>query len=243
MAYPHEILIVDDEKKVGKSLGRLLIMEDLAFEFLDNAVTALALIESRDKPFSLIISDQRMPDLQGTEFLEKTKAVCPDTIRFLLTGYSDMDTIMNSVNKGSVHKYINKPWDTDQLLADIRFALEEFEIIMENEKLLKIAVKKNKKLYNLDIGLMELTRAQNSEISRLDKEITGLEKQLEALSPASGHMPGQIIARMENFLEDQGAAAPEMIHRFFTAGIQLIYREFDELAKRNGFEMPREDIG
>ena len=89
----HTILIVDDEEKIGKSLGRLLRTIKIKYVYLDSGQSALERLKSTSTPFSLILSDQRMPGMTGADFLEKAKEIAPDTIRFLITGYADLPTV------------------------------------------------------------------------------------------------------------------------------------------------------
>ena len=84
--------------------------------------------------------------MTGLEFLEKAKGVFPDAIRFLLTGYSDMNAIVDAVNKGEIHRYLTKPWNDDDLLIQVRQSLEQFELAMENRRLRVLTYKQNKGL-------------------------------------------------------------------------------------------------
>ena len=104
------MLLVDDDAPTGKAIGRVLEREGLGYTFVDSAEEGIKVLENVEFPFSLILSDQRMPGMPGTEFLSRAKELAPDTIRYLITGYSEMDTIINAVNKGAVQHYISKPW-------------------------------------------------------------------------------------------------------------------------------------
>lgn len=75
-----------------------------------------------------------MPEMDGAQFLEKAKDIFPDAIRFLLTGYSDMDAIIDAVNKGEIHRYLTKPWNDDDLLLQIRQSLKQYELTLENRR-------------------------------------------------------------------------------------------------------------
>ncbi|MCK5099877.1 MAG: response regulator, partial [Desulfobacteraceae bacterium] len=148
--FDHTVLVVDDEEQVGKSLGRFLKSIGVKYVYMESGKLGLERMQAASKPFSLIISDQRMPGMTGAEFLEKAKAISPDTIRFLLTGYSEMDAITEAVNKGSIHKYISKPWDNKDFAEKIKSGLNQFELAMENDRLFKLAKDQNSKLYQLN---------------------------------------------------------------------------------------------
>jgi response regulator RpfG family c-di-GMP phosphodiesterase len=242
-AYDHKVLIVDDEKQVGKSIGRLLSREDIDFVYSDSGESALEEIRSSKTPFSLILSDQRMPGIQGTKLLEHAKKISPDTSRFLMTGYSDMETIIDSVNKGSVHRYIDKPWDNYELLESIKFGLKQYEKILENAQLLITVKKQNKELYALDTELMENVNSYNQEIEKLDRQIKIFEKQIRAETPTFEAFSDQIITQMEEAVLKNDQIDPEKINHFYSCCIKTIYKEFDEMAMRNGFEMPHTIAG
>jgi response regulator RpfG family c-di-GMP phosphodiesterase len=243
--FPHKILIVDDEKSVGKSLGRILMAEDIDFIYVESGVVALEEIKSAKEPFSIIISDQRMPGMQGTEFLEKAREIHPDTIRFLLTAYSDMDIIINSVNKGAIHKFINKPWDNDELLQLAKTYFKQYEEIFEGAQLLKIVKKQNKKLYDLDCEFMENITSYDKTLENLDLQIDALEQQItDAPSTSlSKKHSDKIIQQMQEVLIKKDKPDPVIIDKFYKCCIKNLYDEFEDIANRNGFEMPQTIAG
>jgi len=127
------ILVVDDEEA---------ILETMAFTFEDDYEVltsvspreALALLE-RDGPVAVVISDQRMPEMTGVEFLARVFALHPTTVRIILTGFADMDAIIKSINDGHVYAYITKPWEPDQLKQVVRRAVDHHALAVENERL------------------------------------------------------------------------------------------------------------
>ena len=128
LKYKHTILVVDDEKSITESLQRLFRKDRHQILMASNGQEGLELLQKREKPVSLIISDQRMPGMNGAQFLEKSKKISPETIRFLLTGYSDMDAIVAAINKGEIHRYLTKPWNDHDLMLHVRQSLEHYEL-------------------------------------------------------------------------------------------------------------------
>ena len=104
----HTILCVDDEVDNVEALERLFRKK---YNVLKATSGKEALTLIKDQPVSLIISDQRMPQMTGVQFLEKSLKTHPDTMRILLTGYTDIDSVIAAINSGQVYRYINKPWD------------------------------------------------------------------------------------------------------------------------------------
>jgi CheY-like chemotaxis protein len=121
-------MVVDDEKSSIKALHRLFRKEGHQIFTASNGQEGLEVLRKMKKPVSLIISDQRMPGMNGAQFLERAKKIFPDAIRFLLTGYSDMDAIVEAINKGEIHRYLTKPWDYNDLMLLVRQSLEQYEL-------------------------------------------------------------------------------------------------------------------
>ena len=234
----HTILIVDDEEKIGKSLGRLLRTIKIKYVYLDSGQSALERLKSTSTPFSLILSDQRMPGMTGAEFLEKAREIAPDTIRFLITGYADIDAVTDAVNKGAIHRYIAKPWDNDELLATVRYGLEQYALIMENHRLFQLAKSQNTQLYNLNISLKENTEKHKKMIIKLDQEIESLNNALNQESATP-----DIIDDIQAVLKEKKLFTEKGINTLYQAVINELYEQFQEIAVRNGFEMPDEISG
>src|SRR4030095_11280536 len=130
----HKILVVDDEPANLRLLRRVLGDEYETFT-ADGGAQALKILGDED--VSLIITDQRMPGMSGVQLLEASLAVRPDAIKILLTGYTDVQALIDAINAGRVYKYIPKPWDADELKLTVRRALETFELKKHNEQLVR----------------------------------------------------------------------------------------------------------
>lgn len=120
------ILLIDDEPMILTSLTRLL-EDDFDVSTAPDGFKALELIEKSE--FKVIICDQRMPGMLGHEVLKKAREISPKSIRILLTGYSDLDSIINSVNAGEVFRYINKPWKADNLVNIVKLGIQIYDKI------------------------------------------------------------------------------------------------------------------
>lgn len=128
------ILIVDDEEA---------ILETMVFTFEDeyevltaaSARAGLELLEAK-APVAVVISDQRMPEMTGVDFLTEVYQRHPDTTRIILTGFADMDAIIRAINTGHVYAYITKPWEHEELKQVVRRAAERHRLTVENERLM-----------------------------------------------------------------------------------------------------------
>ncbi|MBI9075272.1 MAG: HD domain-containing protein [Desulfatibacillum sp.] len=104
----------------------------------------------------------------------------PDAIRFLLTGYSEMEAIIQAVNQGQIHRYLNKPWKDEDLLIQVRQALEQFEMAMENKRLLALVARQNAKLRELNTSLEEKVKERTREVIKKNNQLSEMNKDLES---------------------------------------------------------------
>ncbi|MFQ3598514.1 MAG: response regulator [Chloroherpetonaceae bacterium] len=126
MSSESHILLVDDEPMVLSSLSRLL-EDDYTVHTANGGTQALEIVKR--EPIKVVISDQRMPGMLGHEVLRQVKLISPNTIRMLLTGYSDLDAIISSVNAGEIFRYINKPWKADNLCNLVKLGIQIYDRI------------------------------------------------------------------------------------------------------------------
>ncbi|UXI66444.1 EAL domain-containing protein [Tahibacter amnicola] len=119
------LLLVDDEPAILKSLHRCLRRDGYEIHLANSAAEALALLAR--SPIDVIVSDYRMPNMTGTEFLSRVRQLYPDTVRMVLSGYADIRAISSAVNDGAVFKYLMKPWSDEDLRQEIRLAFRERE--------------------------------------------------------------------------------------------------------------------
>ncbi len=145
------ILCVDDEPNILSSLRRLFRPHGYRVLVADSGAAGLAMLEQEE--VDLVISDMRMPEMDGAQFLEHVRARWPDTIRLLLTGYSDIGSILAAINRGEIYRYITKPWDDNDIGLVVRHALERRTL--ERDK----------------VRLEQLTRDQNDELKALNQSL------------------------------------------------------------------------
>ncbi|MGR3178926.1 MAG: response regulator [Candidatus Anammoxibacter sp.] len=161
----YKILFVDDDEMVLSSLKRLF-MED-NYEIF-TALSGLEAIEAlKREPVDVIVSDQKMPKMTGVEFLQRSKEFSPDSIRILLTGYMEVDTVVDSINKGEVYRYVMKPWNNEEIKSIIGNAIELKRLRTENERLVELTQKQNVELKDLNANL----EGKLEEQEKLRKEL------------------------------------------------------------------------
>src|SRR6266480_7580095 len=139
----HTVLVVDDEPDVVKSVQDLLRLD---YKVLGTTRAADALIILNKEIVHVVMTDQRMPEMSGVEFLHKVREQHPDAIRLLFTGYADIRAVIDAINQGNVYRYLTKPWDPDELQTVIREACERYDLIAERKRLIEDLKINNEKL-------------------------------------------------------------------------------------------------
>ncbi len=138
-----KILYVDDEENNLNSFKA-------AFRREYDVTVAISASEAKEllkkNTFELIITDQRMPGITGVDFLASIIKDYPESIRMLLTGYADIQAVIDAINKGQIYQYITKPWDEQQMRVIINNAYEIFSLRQENKELLRSLIRANEQL-------------------------------------------------------------------------------------------------
>jgi len=145
------ILCVDDEPNILSSLRRLFRAKGYEVLIAEGGDQGLKILETEN--VDLVISDMRMPHMDGAQFLEQVRARWPDYVRILLTGYSEVHSIISAINRGEIHRYISKPWDENDLLLIVRQALERKYLIDEKHRLEALTLSQNDELKELNASL------------------------------------------------------------------------------------------
>jgi signal transduction histidine kinase len=162
------VLVVDDERDNLDALRRLLrnqyevVAVDSAFE---------ALKELQRRTFHVIVSDQRMPEMTGVELLEKAKTLRPSATRILLTGYTDIESVIGAINRGNIWRYIAKPWDPEELKLTLRQANEAYELRAALEERNRALEVKTAELAEAVRALEALDRAKSRFLSLVSHEL------------------------------------------------------------------------
>lgn len=159
----HTILCVDDEIDNVEALERLFRKKYTVLK-ATSGKHALQILDHYPAPIAAIITDQRMPEMTGVEFLENTLEKFPDTSRLLLTGYTDLDSVISAVNKGQIFRYLTKPWNSIDLTHTLDQAVEKFLLTQQLKE-------KNKELVQALAELKTLDAAKNQFMVLINHEL------------------------------------------------------------------------
>ena len=176
----YTILFVDDEPNILRALKRALFKMNINMLLAESGKKALELLESHT--VHVVVSDMKMPHMSGAELLEQVAKLYPDTFRVVLTGFADIDSTIKAVNQGKIHRYLQKPWDNQELMNTLEEGLERVKLKDENARLQKLTRLQNKKLKdinaNLEQTVIKRTKQIKLALQRIEKHNLALEQVL-----------------------------------------------------------------
>ncbi len=159
-----KILCVDDEPNVLRALRRLFMDED-QYELLIAESGAAGLeILAQEEGVAVVMSDYRMPIMNGVEFLRQVHDSWPKTMRIVLSGYADTASVVEAINVGHIYKFIPKPWNDDELRINIANAVDTYFLNQENERLSAELTQRNEQLQQINANLEGLVRERTEAL-------------------------------------------------------------------------------
>ena len=181
------ILCVDDEPNILSALRRLFRGQGYRVLTAESAKAGLELLDR--EPVDLVISDMRMPEMNGADFLEIVRARWPATLRLLLTGYADVQSILGAINRGEIYRYITKPWDDGDIVLVVRHALERVALEKDKARLEELTLAQNESLRELNATLEQKVEQRSGEVMAANERLknnflTGS----HAISTVSNHL-------------------------------------------------------
>lgn len=224
------ILCVDDEREILSALQRSLRQKADRILTATSGEEGLALLEEYAP--GVIVSDMRMPGMNGAEFLNRVLEFAPHTFRILLTGHADMEAAISAINRGEIHRYLHKPWDADELGQAIEQGFERHQLIQANLALTDSLSEKNQELEELNMTLeqkvVERTEQllHSERLSVLGRLAAGIVHEvMTPLTISVGWV--ETVSKSSNITEDQQnslSIATEQIFR--AASIMESMRDF-----------------
>lgn len=230
------ILVVDDEKDNLEALQRLL-RNQYAVTITTSPFEALKLMQKQ--AFHVIVSDQRMPEMTGVELLEKAKNVAPAATRILLTGYTDIESVIGAINRGNIYRYVAKPWDPEDLKLTLRQANDAYqlrrELDMKNEEL----AKSNQELQRAldEVRLLDRAKARFLQLvsHELNTPLTVLSGFVSLLSDKQNAFPKELEKAVAALAGASGRfteiVGDVLMYVKLESGSQFHPRDFDLLAE------------
>ncbi|MBN1843867.1 MAG: response regulator [Deltaproteobacteria bacterium] len=175
----HTVLCVDDDQNILSALKRLLRKEGYNFLMASSGAEGLEILKNND--IQMVMCDQRMPEMSGTDFLARVKEEYADIIRVILSGYTEVDAITESINKGHVYKFFLKPWNDQSLRLEIKQALDQYDLIQANKKLDEKVMEQNEELKSINENLETLVKQRTEDLEIQNQALELSRAMLEVL--------------------------------------------------------------
>src|SRR5690606_39268121 len=163
------VLFVDDEANILQSVRR--VMRKLHVEVETTTEPEQAIDMVKQAQYAVVVSDQRMPSMGGVEVLERIRAISPETVRIILTGYADVKASVDAINKGAVWRYLNKPWDDDDLRTCVMQGVNHYLLVQDNRRLQELTQQQNDRLRDLNENLKQRVLERTWEVHRLNEQL------------------------------------------------------------------------
>jgi EAL domain-containing protein (putative c-di-GMP-specific phosphodiesterase class I)/FixJ family two-component response regulator len=193
---PRHLLLLDDEPNILRSLRRVFRAQPWTVHIANTPDEAFELLARH--PVGVVMSDQRMPLMRGTDFLARVKQLYPDTMRIVLSGYTELQSVTDAINEGAIYKFLTKPWNDLQLNEEIEQAFRQHEMVAEGRLLQQRLRDSNRQL--------EVRLQRNEE--RLQREEAALDVTHEAL----GVVPVPILGiDLNGMIAISNAAADKLL--------------------------------
>lgn len=159
---PAAVLFVDDEPGILSSLKRLFRPYGYRIFTAEGGAQGLEVLARES--IDLVISDMRMPEMNGAQFLEKVREGWPETVRILLTGYAEISATIDAINKGQIYRYVSKPWEDIDITLVVKHALQQKRLEREKQRLEELTHKQNEELKDLNAHLEEKVLARTNAL-------------------------------------------------------------------------------
>jgi CheY-like chemotaxis protein len=176
------LLLVDDEENILNALKRLLRRD--GYHLITATSAAEGLQRLAEHEVDVIVSDQRMPGMTGVEFLRRAKELYPDTVRMVLSGYTELQSIIDAVNEGAIYKFLTKPWDDERLRSHVAEAFRQKDLADENRRLSREVEAANADLASVNAQLEHLLAQRQDQTALLQASAGSMRELIDRLPAA-----------------------------------------------------------
>ena len=159
------LLMVDDEPNVISALKRIFIDDPYQVYCANSALEGLEIL--KDTRIKVILSDEKMPEITGSEFLSMVRRDYPNVIRIMLTGHASIEAAMTAINEGEIYRFFLKPWNELELRFAVRSAFEKYDLEAENKRLLSIIKKQAADLKSIEDQYPGITKVRHDKEGRI----------------------------------------------------------------------------
>lgn len=196
------VLVVDDEKKILRAVERLFFEDKYDVMTASSAKDGLSILSDM-MPVQVVISDYRMPEMNGIEFLKHVNRRWPDVVKVILSGYEDSGKVIPFIDEGKIDKLILKPWNNNELRVSIANAVEIYELRKRNRELADELNRTNNTLQDLNNNMEEIIAEKTAELESIQKDIAQSER-LASLETIAAGIAHEVKSPLERIIEEAG---------------------------------------
>jgi len=157
-----KVLFIDDEANILRTMKRIFHGKPFKLVLADSAQKAFEFMQTNT--VHVVVSDMRMPGMGGAEFLAKVAKDFPQTYRIVLSGFADLESTLEVINKGQVHRFLQKPWDNEELINAVELGIMQYRLKSENTRLMKLTTLQNKQLSSINNTLEEKVELRTKQL-------------------------------------------------------------------------------
>lgn len=198
------LLLVDDEENILKAIRRALRSNNINILMATSGKQGLEFLSK--EPVNLIISDMRMPEMTGAEFLSQAAQLYPAIPRILMTGYSDMESTVQAINDGQISNYLPKPWNDSVLKSMVADCLQSTQLKLHNEYLTQQLIEKKAELEKININLEKTVEVRTEEVIQKSEKLEVANQQLSDTHNSMVSLISNILA----LRDEQGSKISEL---------------------------------
>lgn len=203
------ILCVDDESQILMSLKRVFRRSGHSVTTATSGADGLEYLKENE--VDIVISDMRMPEMDGHHFLAEVAKTWPETVRMLLTGYADMESTIGAINNGSIYRYLTKPWDDTDLLLAVEGALENKFLRDERDRLNALSIAQNEQLQALNESLEGKVQKRTKELESSNRNIElAYDDSIAVFARIIGMREGETSEQSDRVVEAAGLVADRL---------------------------------
>ncbi len=250
---PATILCVDDEANILAALRRLFRPAGYKVLLGNSGAEGLQLLEAENGEVDVVISDMRMPEMDGARFLAQVRARWPKAARILLTGYADIESTVAAINQGEIYRYIAKPWNDSEVMLTVKDVLERKALEREKTRLEELTRRQNEELKSLNASLEEKVQARTQELALANEKLktsfmTSIRVFANLIELREGRMAGHSrrVADLSRKTAKQMNLPPRDSQDVFLAGLLHDIGKIglpDHLLAKNELQMTPEERG
>lgn len=212
----HKVLFVDDDKNILNTLKMELNVCDFEPLFSNSGKDALRILGT--EVISIIVSDLKMPEMDGFEFLQKSWELYPDTIRIVLSSYSDIDKVVESIERGNIYRYITKPWDIADLKLVVQQSLGYYELLEEKKELSMKIEEQNEELKKWNSTLEKKVNERTKQVKEKHRKLERAYNELKRVDKLKDDFTDLILYKFKTPLSTIVSKIETLKSREFTTG-------------------------